>query len=527
MNLIHDNWISVIRKGGKEKIAPWQISEADITDITAPRPDFKGALFQFLIGLLQTACPPEDTDEWKDWWDEPPEGGELKKQFEKFSHAFEPDTDGPAFMQDSDLPDGENKAVAALLIEAPGGKTQKDNLDHFIKRDMVNAVCPHCAVMALFTLQTNAPSGGVGHRVGLRGGGPLTTLVMPDEDGKEESSLWKKLWLNILPKEETEYLSGNPKLKKDEDIFPWLAPTRTSEKKSGQDTLPTHAHPLQMYWGMPRRIRLDFSDTLSGTCDLCGESGDRLLKQFRTKNYGINYNGPWEHPLSPHNRSDPKKPPLPMHGQKGGISYRHWLGLVVNTENSKMQPAMILHHYYEDKQDEITEVRQARLWAFGYDMDNMKARCWYESLMPVYPVSEKQRDVIGKQAEKFIETAEKIAGNTRTAVKKAWFDRPGDAKGDFSFIDKSFWQNTEAAFYECIREVIEQADGMEEKTDDIKEKWAKTLFTQSLTLFDQWVLSGSAEEKDMKRVIESRQELRKWNRVERNKLTGKKKKSEP
>ncbi len=525
MNLIYESWIPIIRKDKKEKVAPWQISDSDIKDITSSRPDFKGGLYQFVIGLLQTESPPEDLSDWVEGWKKPPTPEELKERFGRIADAFEFGDAVPAFMQDYDLPDGESKPIAALLIESPGGKTLKDNLDHFIKRGRVEAICPHCAATALFTLQTNAPSGGVGHRVGLRGGGPLTTLILPDE-GIDKTTLWQRLWLNILPADQFSCLTGDCKKDRPEDIFPWLAKTRTSERKTGKDTLPQDVHPLQMYWGMPRRIRLDFSETITGTCDLCGETGNKLLTRFRTKNYGVNYTGAWEHPLSPHNydpTENKPKPPLPVHGQKGGISYRHWLGLVVNAKDKKTRPALVVNHYYE-KAYEIDGSREARLWTFGYDLDNMKARCWYESVMPVYPCSEQRRETVAKHTNILIEFAEKIAVNTRSAVKKAWFKRPGDKKGDFSFIDKAFWQNTESAFYECLRSVIVDPEN-KENIDKLKEKWGNVLFRESMSLFDQWALAGAVESKAMKRTMEARHGLEKWAGIERNNLLGKKKKS--
>ena len=47
-------------------IDPWQIAETDnpVVEINAPRPDFQGALYQLLIGLLQTCFAPEDEDQW-------------------------------------------------------------------------------------------------------------------------------------------------------------------------------------------------------------------------------------------------------------------------------------------------------------------------------------------------------------------------------------------------------------------------------------------------------------------------------
>jgi CRISPR system Cascade subunit CasA len=201
VNLINDAWMPAIRDDGSRcKIVPWQIAETDspVVELDAPRADFQGALYQLLIGFLQTMFAPGDHDEWLKYWHSPPAPEALRKAFEHYASVFEVNNpEGAAFMQDFSLNEGEKKSIAALLIDAPGTKTRKDNLDHFVKGKTDECMCPACAVTALFTLQINAPSGGQGHRVGLRGGGPLTTLVMP----AEASSLWQRLWANILPRE--------------------------------------------------------------------------------------------------------------------------------------------------------------------------------------------------------------------------------------------------------------------------------------------------------------------------------------
>jgi CRISPR system Cascade subunit CasA len=53
---------------------------------------------------------------------------------------------------------------------------------------------------------------------------------------------------------------------------------------------------------MPRRIELDFDQTQSGICDLCGDRNDALLTSMRTKNYGVQYDG-WLHPFSPYRQA--------------------------------------------------------------------------------------------------------------------------------------------------------------------------------------------------------------------------------
>ena len=89
-----------------EKVAPWQIAEKSdpIIELNAPRPDFQGALYQFLIGLLQTCYAPIDHDEWLEYWERQPEEEKLEKVFLAMAPAFELfNESGPAFMQDGNL----------------------------------------------------------------------------------------------------------------------------------------------------------------------------------------------------------------------------------------------------------------------------------------------------------------------------------------------------------------------------------------------------------------------------------------
>ncbi|WP_089941170.1 type I-E CRISPR-associated protein Cse1/CasA [Candidatus Entotheonella palauensis] len=306
MNLINDPWIPIQRYDGIcERIAPWQLTDQHDTNpvvaIHSMRSDFDGVLIQFLIGLQQTTTRIEMEMEWSEFFAKPPTREELQAQYAPIAHAFELNGDGARFMQDFDLPEGETKEIAALLIEAPGGNSLRNNLDHFVKRGLVGGMCPGCAAAALFSLQTNAPSGGVGHRTSLRGGGPLTTLVICDPRATEDeigATLWRDVWLNVLAPDRFLHASGHAARHEPYDIFPWLAPTRTSEK-NGRDTTPDDVHPAQMYWAMPRRIRLDFDHLSHGPCNLCGQTSEALVTQFITKNYGVNYTGPWRHPLTP------------------------------------------------------------------------------------------------------------------------------------------------------------------------------------------------------------------------------------
>ncbi|OMH30525.1 type I-E CRISPR-associated protein Cse1/CasA [Motiliproteus sp. MSK22-1] len=511
MNLITDAWLPVIRRDGqRERIAPWQIAEAEnpIIELDAPRADFQGALYQFLIGLLQTTFAPEDVEVWAKFWEEGLPLDELKVAFASVGNAFELDSpDKPAFLQDYDLAEGEPKSISALLIEAPGGKTLKDNLDHFIKRGRVKCLCPSCTAQALFTLQTNAPSGGVGHRVGLRGGGPLTTLVLPLE---ADSSLWQKLWLNILDRESLSVAGdvASPA------VFPWLGPTRLSDKK-GSETTPEDVSPLQMYWGMPRRIRL-LQRRENIHCDLCGFDAAYGFDGYRSKNYGTNYDGPWLHPLTPY-RFDPKKKnlPLSLKGQQGGLGYRHWLGLTLQDRDNGDTSAKVTEHFRHEKSEEIEELCSTRLWCFGYDMDNMKARCWYEQTFPLLRLDKQQQSQLMESVGDMLRCARLAVYLLKAHVKEAWFNSPGDVKGDMSHVESPFWQDSEADFYRLLYELAEQPAGAPFPST-VFQQWPRLLFKQLMLAFDRWTLEAPPEDLDMKRIVLAREKLKKlfWgNRV--------------
>lgn len=502
MNLITDRWIPVIRQNGQsDTIAPWQIAEVDnpVVEMTAPRPDFQGALYQLLIGLLQTCFAPEDEDQWLEYWQQMPEPEELQACFEKVAFAFELDAaDGPAFLQDFDLSDDSTKAISALLIDAPGENALEKNSDHFVKRDQVNQLCSSCTAIALFTLQTNASAGGRGTRVSLRGAGPLTTLILPKVSS---ATLWQKLWLNVLNQEEFE-----PAEKIDSSILPWLGKTRVSDK--GQITSPSEVHPLHAYWGMPRRVRLT-TKTTDADCDLCGNHAEILYQSYRAKNYGTNYEGAWVHPLTPY-RFDPKKvnPPLSLKGQPGGLGYWHWLGFALQDNDSGDKASKTVQFYNEERGRSVLDNGAASLWCFGYDIDKAKARCWYESRFPVYYLSEMQRNNLTDWAGELVNAAKETVKMLRSEVKSAWFRRPEDVKGDMSQIDAQFWQATETDFYRLLEQLATLPGDTRMAPSEIYASWFNVLRNKMFQVFETATLTAASEDLDLKRIVNAQKTLR-------------------
>lgn len=516
MNLITDAWIPIRTKSGVEKIiAPWRITEGkgddEITSLAAPRPDFTGALIQFLIGLLQTTCAPENPRQWRQWLQTPPAPDELQAAFAPISYAFNLDGDGPRFMQDLTIEEevlalplkgqrDRKSAIYEILIDLPTGKTLSDNTDHFIKRGAVEKLCPACAAMALFTLQTNAPAGGQGNRTGLRGGGPMTTLLRAD-------TLWETCWLNIL--DQKIFLSlANSTSQNENDRFPWLAQTRTSE--GGRGTTMEDVHPDQIFWSMPRRIRLIISkEAQTITCDLCAMKSDSAVRHFFTKNLGIHYTGPWKHPLSPY-FIDNTGVPSAKHPQSGGIGYRHWLGLVQASQDNKgkREPARVIEQFFTEHMDMR---RDLRIWAFGYNMDNMKARCWHDSTMPVVLTDNNIRKTYEFYIKAMINCAQQISSETRSQIRKAMF-RPGiKVKEDASFITSvtsRFWQETEANFFGNLYLLRDKLNN-DGDVVPILEDWHRHLTKKAETIFNEVSQSWAIDTVDPKRVALAWRDLRK------------------
>ncbi len=517
MNLLEEKWLPVRRSTGQvDWIAPHQISEPDIVAFAANRADFNGALAQMMIGLLQTTTPVDDEGDWEDLQDVPPAAEVLKKWFEPVAEVFVLDGDGARFMQDFSLvaADGAKCTIDALLIDAAGGSAIDKNTDHFVKRDTINVMCPHCLATALFTLQTNAPAGGAGHRTSLRGGGPLTTLLVTTPS----RSLWQDLWLNVQPQRTFLQRGGDVHKTAGHFTFPWLAAINQIQPTGGE-TQPLQVHPHHLFWAMPRRIHVDFEDVHKGQCDVCKRDSSQLIHRYVTKPKGLNYKGAWRHSFSPYYET--KEGWLPVHPQPGGFSYKNWLAWVmgVNQGKKSVQAAEIVDYFLHER-NKYQKSGQFRLWVFGYDMDNMKPRCWYETTFPLYGLADVKRAAqtqVHNLIANRIEASEQATFYLRQAVKQAWFGE-SDLRGDLSFVDKAFWDSTEPDFYQQLNDLMKQARteaGID--MDDanfiiaLGKTWHKVLIQCATRLFDVDIVgAGSVAQQDPRRVADA------YNSLQRN-----------
>ncbi len=514
MNLLHDPWMPVRDSAGQRHwITPDRLAESQWRAFDADRPDFNGALAQFAIGLLQTTTPVGDIIKWGQLYKSPPDAVTLRQWFEPVTAAFMLDGDGPRFMQDLDL-GSEGVAVnniGALLIESPGEQTLKNNADHFVKRAQVNALCPACAALALFTLQLNAPSGGAGHRTGLRGGGPLTTLVLAPGD----ASLWHNLWLNVRDRPAFLTQGGNAEHTEPQRSFPWLGPVTALQALKGE-IAQAQVHPAHLFWAMPRRIRLESAQVTDGTCDCCGRPSQSLFSRYATKNYGFNYKGEWSHPFSPYRKAEEGW--LPFHPQSDGLGYHHWLAWVLGavSENRPTRVAQVVNRAVELHQR--TTGGPWRLWAFGYDMDNMKACCWYESTLPVYGLGDCDscvRSGVKAEVGRWLDAADLCATALLGAVRDSWFEpdpKKSRARSEkLAHVTAEFWSATEPKFYGHLFALINAAaTNADHPTLRTREAWHALLTRTALHLFESnFVGTGAVERQNPRRAALAHHQLEK------------------
>ena len=298
-NLLEDPFFPIVTRGGERRWAAFAELAADedaAVEFDWPRADFNVAALEFAIGVAALAFRPATPGAWLRLWDDPPNPEATRTALAPFAAAFALDGEGPRFEQELGGLAGEATPIEALLIDTPGANGQKKNADVLTHRGRYAALGLPAAAMALYALQQFAPSGGAGNRTSLRGGGPLSTFVIPGAAAGERPSLWRIVLANLplIPPGG----AGGAELPK---ILPWLAPTLVSDKAHGERSVheaDADVHPLQAFFGMPRRMALRIAG--SGVCAMTGRTGP-LVDAFVQKPWGVNY-GVWMHPATPYRR---------------------------------------------------------------------------------------------------------------------------------------------------------------------------------------------------------------------------------
>ena len=387
LNLISDPWLPVRRRSGRtETIAPWAVNDRIDTDpVTAfawPRPELNAASLELLIGMLATGLPPAgDPDAaWQWGWSEPPGPDALRARLERLAPCFELIADGaPAFLQDLDpLADADVSNPARLLFDTPGARTAKLNTDLFRRRAADDAVLSlPAAAIALYGHMSWCASGGVGHRVALRGGGPLVTLPVLGHR-RFGDTLWGQVWpaVRIRSDDDPDW-TGQPK-----KVFAWLAPTPTSRPEDGNRPLgPDDMHALHVHWGMPRRIRLLAGPAAGRACAVTGERTATAVVGVRMRNYGIDYASGYRHPHTPDYRVSERSERLPVLATAQSARGDRLQGLVARSKDGLRGPASAMWRF--PAHAGAPEAADPRMRCFGIDADKAKVVGWVDRTIPL------------------------------------------------------------------------------------------------------------------------------------------------
>jgi CRISPR system Cascade subunit CasA len=505
LNLIRDAWIPVRHHGGRHAWrAPWDLfgaADDPVLAIASPRPDFDSGITQLLIGLLQAVMTPENAREWGRRADRPPAPAEMRDLLEPLAPAFELLGSGPRCFQDPSVAafGGDSLSVEKLLIDL--GMSEGGDL--FSRNGSVGSMCLACAAAALATMQANAPSGGRGNLTSLRGGGPLTTILEPED---EKTSLWRTLWLNVLPRD---LLPGNAHPPQNEEIFPWLR-TPKVEPTTAPERASIDGHVLLNFFALPRRYWLGKSQ--EGSCGLCGRSAP-VVSEVQSRPNGTRYTGAWVHPLSPYRRFKGEQL-LAVKGDEKGIGFRHWLGLVVAPDGSEVQPALVVRALKSSRDRFERAGGKIRLWASGYAMDNMKASAWSEGRMPIFDIRPELAKAYAHQVGMLIEGANLAESYLRRAFKSLVARRAQDVKREPEHISARFWQDTEVDFYDLAARLLDVLSSSSEPLE-VRQTWHAKLCAKAKSIFDLEVAEADF------RAAEPGQVANSWNELRRS-LYGKK-----
>jgi len=446
LNLIADPWIPVRdRSGQRHIIAPWQVADREILAPDWPRPDLNIACIELLIGLVRLADPPRDADDWHDR--QAPAADRLRERLEAFAPAFELLGDGARFMQELGGLEGEVRPPDTLFIDSGGeGGALTVREGRYPDLDLP------MAAMALYAMQTQAPSGGRGNLTSLRGGGPMTVLVEP---AYGPGGLWPLVWANVP--------DGQPATTGD---LPWMRRTIPSDK--GAIHTPQMGHPSEVFFGMPRRFRL-VAQGGRVTGVIQRPSGTRYVL--------------WRHPLTPYYRQKASDDPLPVRPRAGVFGYRHWLGIAAREKGPLRERPMMVEVWANRSGNQ-----PARLTVAGWAMENMKARDYVLSQAPLIDLPEDQALLMAGM----VEAAEALSVALRGALTSVLAE--GEAR---EAAREDFYARTQTAFEARLV-------GLGHVTpEETARGWLADLRKAGLKVFEALALPGLAERpvKDQREIV--------------------------
>lgn len=148
-----------------------------------------------------------------------------------------------------------------------------------------------------------------------------------------------------------------------------------------------------------------------------------------------------------------------------------------------------------------------RLRAFGFDLDNFKARSWIDVRLPALigadpEVVKAVRDLCERVSAATEHTTRELLG----ALKRALFGTTNEMPGDSMAVRTALWHATEAAFFVVIRSFVE-AGGSEDAADSLCGDFRSALERAVLEVFDDLCPLNSATPGTMRGLVVARYNL--------------------
>lgn len=217
MNLLKDSWIPVqIDTGDVQLIKLRQLlCREGEWKICLNRDDMEFAALQLLVCLVQVVFMPADKRELLGRWQTPLGEEEYERGVRPFLEWFDLLHPQYPFMQIRGVKAAKVTPIQKLYIGLPDGNNHAffNRPDEYKKASLANAA------ILLFNQAMNSPSFGGGFKGSLRGGAPVTTLIV-------DESLRRTIWCNILSKEFA--LPLFPKI--EDDVPVWCSPIKIKEQ---------------------------------------------------------------------------------------------------------------------------------------------------------------------------------------------------------------------------------------------------------------------------------------------------------
>lgn len=276
MNLLIDDWISVVRKGSAQQIGlKALLCSEESWELALPRDDMELAALQLSISMMQCVASPADKVALRERIRRPMAEAEFDAAVAPYREWFDLDHADTPFMQSRGV-SAKVTPIQKLFIGLPEGNNHK----FFDPEGAITAVCGGCAAIALFNQASCCPSFGGGFKGSLRGSAPITTLV-------DAPDLRQRIWQNVLPQDQQ---SGWQQATR--DLPSWIDPVRPGETVYAVDIGLRRG----LFW-QPARVEL--RGTGAGMCASCGHVSQRTYAGFSKEKFNYTVEGLWRHPHSP------------------------------------------------------------------------------------------------------------------------------------------------------------------------------------------------------------------------------------